>query len=62
MAVCSCSIQGSLRPYLAAERPAKRGKRAVKVSTMFSSRCWFKLLESDTKWFILGILKHSTIL
>ena len=31
-------------------------------SAQLSSRCSFKLLASDTRQFILGIFKHSTIL
>lgn len=30
--------------------------------TWLNSQCWFKLLESDAGQFILGVLKHSTIL
>ena len=30
-----------------------------KLITARFSQCWLKLLESDTKWFIVSIFKHN---
>lgn len=53
-------LRGSLQtPQPQGVGPRKAGKTSD--SARLSGQFLFKLLESDTGWFILGIFKHSTM-